>query len=146
MSIGSNVGLSYTASDLANQWSSGDSTEIAVRVPAGLNAQLLPGTWDPREGGWTWPFRWMLRHVGLHGGIQLVDLGQFLRNTSGDGSITCRASSLPAPRLGLLIGTPERAFTITGHVSYAPTLVDNSPALWRYGISVGYYVPFFDLN
>lgn len=157
VSIGSNVGMSYTVSNLASletigpRWQNAytDTREVQVRVPLGLAFQRLP-----RDGG---------VHHGWHLGLQIADLGQFV-TTGGDGTLNeVEWSSFLSPGLeaGVLVGEPTRSINLTLHAAYAPgvsasgvfDIADDGSkrrvtreGVWRYGVSIGFYVPFFDLN
>jgi hypothetical protein len=134
LSVGSNVGLSAT-------WSKGFRTEgdwgkaePSVRVPLGL-ALDLP--------------RWSC--VTLHLGIQLADLGQFVHRSDNKlDDVRWDDFVSPGVELGVSIPKLDRALNLSVHAAYAPTIpTDPSMArdgVWRVGLSVGYYVPFFDFN
>ncbi|HMG20771.1 MAG TPA: hypothetical protein VK607_05620, partial [Kofleriaceae bacterium] len=139
-SLGSNVGMSLTYTTKVDRLVEADDAthEIAVRVPLGLAVQYLPS--DLERPGWT---SWV-RYCGVHAGVQLADLGQFARETANQ--VTWASFVSPGVELGFLVGEPHRTVSVTAHVSYAPAIADGTPPVWRYGISIGYYVPFFDLN
>lgn len=138
-SLGSNVGISLTYTDIYDRRSPGDPREIAVRLPLGVALQRLPWGHDRERDK-----RVKGRYVGVHAGVQLADLGQFARDTAND--VTWATFVSPGVELGLLLGEPHRTLTISAHISYAPALADDQPPVWRYGLAVGYYVPFFDFN
>lgn len=129
LSLGSNVGFSST-------WSTEQSHQFALRVPLSLSLQYLP------SGSGVAGFR---SFWGLHVGVQVADLGQFIL-PKGEGDVTWSSFVAPGLEVGFLFGQPNRTFALTGHISYAPTLTDDSKPAWRGGISLSYYVPFFDLN
>ncbi len=148
VSLGSNVGMSLT---LVNQFNNrtvdtgfldSDARELSVRVPLGVSLQKLPGK----------------SVFGVHAALQVADLGQFV-TTGGDGKLDeVRWSSFVSPgaEVGVLIGEPSRTLSVTVHASYAPGLsvagkeatgeIVERDGVWRYGVSLGYYVPFFDFN
>lgn len=130
VSLGSNVGMAY-------RWSSKTRDDFGLRVPLGLNLQFLP---KGRVGDGE-----LLEYMGLHAGVQLADLGQLI-GTDDDRTITWSSFVAPGVEAGFLIGQPNRTFALTAHLSYAPTLTDDSKATWRVGLALSYYVPFFDLN
>lgn len=142
ISLGSNVGFSSTwSNEIARE--SGTTQEFALRVPLGLSFQCLPyGSARDVEEKTTVR---TLRYFGTHFGFQFADLGHFVRHT-GDSDVTWSSFVAPGIEAGVLFGQPNRLFTLVGHASYVPSLVDKSRAMWRFGVSFGYYVPFFDLN
>ncbi len=145
-SIGSNVGLAAT-------WSSKYDalTDVAfdpgVRVPLGFAIEYLPKKDSP---------------FGAHFGFQVADLGQFVRHGTNDELDSVRWADFVSPgaEFSLLLNFIDPAVNVTVHAEYAPSLqfstdtkdmMDNtvtttSDGVWRYGISLGYYVPFFDLK
>lgn len=133
VSLGSNVGLSATFTTFT--WS---HREVAVRVPLGL----------------------ALDTKRLHAAVQLADLGQFVRRGTDDKLDDVRWSDFLAPGFELGVSLRvipalklPRELNLAVHLSYAPSIApvtstDMSPpdGVWRYGISLAYYVPFFDFN
>lgn len=130
LALGSNVGFTST-------WATNVPHEFALRVPLGLTLQFLPRGSDGT--GWFW--KWW----GVHAGFQVADLGQFIRPDEDD-DVTWSSFVAPGLELGLLFGQPNRAVALTVHGTYAPTLTESSDPSWRLGLSLSYYVPFFDLN
>lgn len=128
-SIGSNVGFSFTAT---NRWQALDDFEPGVRVPLGITTEYLPGP----QG-----------MVGVRLGAQIADLGQFVRKGTDEkvDEIEWADFLSPGVEAGLLLG---RSVNLCLHVSYAPTVPKSmdTDGVWRVGLSLGYYVPFFDLN
>lgn len=140
VSLGSNVGAGWTYTT-KRQDDGKSEGGIAVRVPFGVALQYLPAAGRRTERGELQWHRWL----GVHAGLQLFDLGQFVR--SDDADVKWSSFVAPGVELGALIGTPSSAFSIAVHGAYAPALTDDSTrGAWRVGFSIGYYVPFFDLN
>lgn len=142
VSLGSNVGLSATFSNLA--FTKAGATEFApsVRVPMGLWIERLPKPY----GG-----------LGGHLGLQIFDLGQFVRQGGDDKLDDVRWADFVSPGVEFgytLAFIGDRAVNFTGHIAYAPSLRQAAPddamtdkdGVWRFGVSLGYYVPFVDLN
>lgn len=146
-SIGSNVGVGYAFSygrDAQGHIGSDALSAPALRLPLGVSYQRLPGT-DNRHG-------W-------HLGLQLVDLGQFVA-TGARGELedpTWSTFVAPGVEAGVdfrLTRTASATFNVSLHATYAPSMLERTDAAgevtasgaWRFGVAVGYYVPFFDLN
>jgi len=138
-SIGSNVGLSFTRNDPRGT-ATATSWDPALRIPLMVN--------------FDWLNLFGSKHLGWHAGLTLADLGQFAA-VDADGNVDeVRWTSFLSPgiELGLLVGRQAHPFNITVHAEYAPAAfphVENDrdvAGAWRVGVSVGYYVPFFDLN
>ena len=142
-SIGSNVGLSSTwtwpRDDQGGLTGAGWAPQL--RVPLAITWQKLPPSFEKGE----YP-------LGVHVGLMLADLGQFAAVGTDEGTVDdVRWSNFLSPgvELGLLLGArPETKLNLSAHVSYAPTLFQNDSyaGAIRFGISLGYYVPFFDFN
>lgn len=145
VSLGSNVGLAMTWSSLYQR--NDDALRQptpGLRVPLGLSVQWLP---QPRA------------NYGLYLSAQLADLGQFVRR--GDGAdamedLTWADFVAPGLEAGLPLGFLDPAINLGLHLSYAPTLGLTTPGgdgverrsagVWRFGVHLSYYVPFFDFN
>ncbi len=145
VSLGSNVGLAMTWSSLYQR--NDDALRQptpGLRVPLGLSVQWLP---QPRA------------KCGLYLSAQLADLGQFVRR--GDGAdamedLTWADFVAPGLEAGLPLGFLDPAINLGLHLSYAPTLGLTTPGgdgverrsagVWRFGVHLSYYVPFFDFN
>lgn len=89
---------------------------------------------------------------GLHLQLSVLDLGQYVAFSSGGGATPPRWQTALTANLqaGALLGTPKDPFVIGVDLRYSPALFptdgnQNGGAL-SYGLFVGYYVPFFDLN
>ena len=128
-SIGSNVGFSFTAS---NEWLGLDDFEPGIRVPLGIATEYLPSS------------RGL---VGVRLGAQVADLGQFVHRGTDDKVEEIEWADFVAPGVeaGMLLG---KSVNLSLHVSYAPSVPKtmDTDGVWRVGLSLGYYVPFFDLN
>jgi hypothetical protein len=143
-SIGSNVGISFTGS-VGYDGGDDSNVEPGVRVPLGISLEWLPGGEDEKAEKRTGLGSWL----GLRLGAQLADLGQFVRRGDDEMLAEVRWGDFVSPGIeaGVLIGGASASFNVSLHAEYAPTLsLDGSDGVWRYGISLGYYVPFFDLN
>ena len=149
-SLGSNVGVGVAWPLTRRDSDSFDYTPTAgVRIPLGFSLQRLPGGKDDKVGGAP---RWL----GWHAGLTLADLGQFLAADENGTVDDVRWSNFVSPGLeaGLLIGKPSQLITITVSAAYAPALFEEPGAdgsteaqgAFRFGATLGYYVPFFDLN
>jgi hypothetical protein len=135
-SIGSNVGLSMTWTEGFNVEDGRGKVEPSVRVPLGFSVDFSE-----------------CYGVALRGGVQLADLGQFVRRGSDDKLDDVRWSDFVSPgvEVGFAIPKLDRALNLSLHVAYAPTIAAGTgmtarDGVWRYGVSLGYYVPFFDFN
>jgi hypothetical protein len=95
---------------------------------------------------------------GWHLGLQVIDLGQFVA-TGPRGELqeptwsTFIAPGVEAGRDFRLSKPSSALFNVSVHATYAPALLEKTDDLgevtagaWRVGISLGYYVPFFDLT
>lgn len=145
-SLGSNVGMGYvwTAPNAKDPGTStdnpnGQSYTPQLRLPIGFAYDLLPKQWsiDPRKGG-------------LHLGATIGDLGQFAA-VGPDGKIQpVRWDNFLSPgiEVGFILGAPEQAINLTLHAEYTPALYQTSTegGAWRIGLTLGYYIPFFDFN
>jgi hypothetical protein len=136
LSLGSNVGFSATRT--APRATIEDSWAPQLRVPLGLALDELP---LDSKSGW---------RVGFHTGITIGDLGQFAA-IGKDGQVDdVRWNDFLSPgvEVGAIFGSPTRAFNLSFHVEYAPALFpkDDKGGAVRFGLSLGYYIPFFDLN
>src|SRR5262249_42740951 len=110
-----------------------------LRVPIGLAYDYLSAAWSisPAKGG-------------VHFGATIGDLGQFVA-TDADGKVQpIRWDNFVGPGLavGFILGDPQQAINLTVHGEYAPALYQGSDkgGAWRVGLTLGYYVPFFDFN
>lgn len=148
--LGSNVGAGGTWS-LTRR----DSYEISgmpgfgVRVPVGLSLQWLPAGRNDDDTYWrpSW--------LGGHLGVTVADLGQFLATDENGAVDDVRWSNFVSPGVeaGLLFGSSSHVLTLSLFASYPPALFEESDAdgkvkqgAFRFGATLGYYVPFFDLN
>ncbi len=137
VSLGSNVGASATWSyPRSSQYNDAWAPSPQVRVPIGFSLDLLP-----QKSGH--PF-------GFHSSLIVGDLGQFAA-LSGGALDNVRWDSFLSPgvEVGVLFGSPEHAVNLTFHAEYAPALFtdsNNVSGAARIGVSLGYYVPFFDFN
>jgi hypothetical protein len=157
LSLGSNVGAALTYSNVFDQDDARlaerhklTPRRLALRVPMGLSLQWLPGAWwDTPATSWIGrAARCTFKPFGLHVGINFVDLGQFVH---ADDTRDVRWSSFIAPgaEAGILFGGPQHALALTAHGAFVPGVSDPAAptrAQWQYGVSLGYHVPFFDLN
>jgi hypothetical protein len=148
-SIGSNVGLSSTWTWMrtnAGEFDSDAGWAPQLRVPLAITWQKLPPSFESGKC----PF-------GLHVGLVLADLGQFAAVGDAGSVDDVRWNNFLSPglELGLLLGKrPETKLNLSVHAAYAPTLfqIDSSDGMKthagaiRFGINIGYYVPFFDFN
>lgn len=137
-SLGSNVGVSATFVSRDVPLDDG-KFDPALRVPFGVSVEWLPTQTNPE--------------IGFRFGLQIADLGQFVREGSDDeldDDIAWSDFISPGVEVGALLGFLHPALNLSVHAAYAPSLKfaedDAKDGAWRYGISVGYYVPFFDLN
>ena len=137
-SLGSNVGLSATFVSRDAPLDDG-KFDPALRVPFGVSVEWLPTQTNPE--------------IGFRFGLQIADLGQFVREGSDDkldDDIAWSDFISPGVEVGALLGFLHPALNVSVHAAYAPSIKfadgDAKDGAWRYGISVGYYVPFFDLN
>lgn len=162
VSLGANVGIGAVrtyqrATDAAGYADPVD--RLALRVPLGLSLQWLPEGEDGED-------RCMRNdNLGWHLGLSLADLGQFLAADENGAVDDVRWSNFVAPGIeaGVLFGTPSRLGTLTAWAVYAPALFAGTRTIangegtdddelaevqgaWRVGVTLGYYVPFFDFN
>jgi hypothetical protein len=133
VSIGSNVGLSATWTDgVRDTWG---AVEPSLRVPLGV-------TIDIKQTG----------PIALHVGVLLADLGQFVHHDDQDTLKPVHWDDFVSPGLELGVALPgllDRKLNLSVHAAFAPSLpqdMNGKAGVWRYGISIGYYVPFFDFN
>lgn len=133
VSLGSNVGLSAAwTGGLRSGW--GD-VEPGVRVPLGVTVDLKP-----------------VGPVAFHVGVLFVDLGQFVHRDDMDELKPVHWDDFVSPGLEVGFALPrllDRKLNVSLHAAFAPSLPQSDPSksgVWRYGISIGYYVPFFDFN
>lgn len=139
-SLGSNVGAGLTAFNVFNKNDDQFAApEIALRLPLSISTQFLPLGSNKRRDEFE-----MWRYVGLHASLQFADVGQFARETAND--VTWATFVSPGLEVGVLLGEPHRAISVSVHGSYVPALAEDTPPMWRFGIALGYYVPFFDFN
>ncbi len=150
VSLGSNVGLSGTWTNVAFTKAGGNDFAPAVRVPLALRFEWLgkPDTawWRIGKGG----------EIGVHAAVQLIDLGQFVRNGGDDQMASVRWADFVSPglELGFSHAKLDRALNLTLHAEFAPAIRNVDPAIegtardgvWRFGIALSYYVPFVDLD
>jgi hypothetical protein len=140
-SLGSNVGVGFTPltglddddGDERDRWSP------SVRVPLGVRYEWLPSN------------KKRFKDFGLFGGVQLVDLGLFVRKDEDGTLAPIEWSDFVAP--GLEVGVSHAFFSrplnLTAHLTYAPSHDDGDGArsgVWRFGFGLAYYVPFLDLD
>jgi hypothetical protein len=157
-SIGSPVGMSF-----GGRWTPGTSktgypgpglsdayardSAFAWRLPLVLAYQRLPDVWP----------------VGFHMALTVADLGNFTRGATEGGSdkIRWRDFMQLGVQLGLLLGDSKHSVVVAGELSWSPSLYERdvtiapasgmtstahlSGALFA-GVTLAYYVPFFDLN
>ncbi|MEZ4401584.1 MAG: hypothetical protein R3B06_16280 [Kofleriaceae bacterium] len=151
VSLGANVGVgAIMTRERATDRSFDDAHwSVGARVPLGLAIQRLPAGAAGGEPSCA------SRYVGWHAGLTLADLGQFLAAKDGGALDDVRWSNFVSPgaELGVLIGSPSRVMTLTLSAAYAPALFAKPGAdgattqgAIRFGMTVGYYVPLFDLN
>lgn len=155
VSLGANVGFfgggEYQVRPGEAAW-----TYPQLSLPMGVAIQKLPWGQD-RAGG-----RRRERDVlGLHAQLSLIDLGQFL-NFNKDSQLAevnwTNFVTLGA-QLGMLFPLTRRArsselLNVVFDVHYAPGLnyqagsatTTNQAGVFRFGLFLGYYVPFFDFN
>lgn len=144
ISLGSNVGIGGFQTHTRDRV---EDSSFSIRVPVGAAFQWLP-LGDAAEGGLC------RKHIGLHLGLTLADLGQFLAVDDRGAVDDVRWSNFVSPgaEVGVLVGTPSNTFTFTLSGAYAPALFERgsgdnkTQGAYRIGFSVGYYVPFFDFN
>ncbi len=139
-SLGSNVGLSATWSRLALAEEESTLFSPGLRLPLAARIEWFPS-------------------VAKHGGhlaFQLIDLGQFVRR-GGEGElgdVHWADFVSPGIELGYNLGVlGDRALNISIHGAYAPSIEQRSgdtgitsDGVWRFGVALSYYVPFFDFN
>jgi hypothetical protein len=136
VSLGSNVGIGVVwSSPKADGYN--NSKSLQLRVPIGFDLDKLPP--ETHSVG-----------IGWHVGATIGDLGQFAA-VGSDGKVDAvRWDNFLSPGVegGILIGVPEHALNVAVHLEYAPALFATATGggAWRAGISLGYYVPFFDFN
>lgn len=145
VSIGSNVGLSYSVRNVDQDSTSDDPWQPAVRVPLGLRIEYLRKRGAGGGAG-----------VGGFVGLQLVDLGQFIRPDEDDELAAVEWADFLS--LGAEAGISHawlgRELNLAVHASYGPSLRHSNSdtthpqgtGVWTVGVALGYYVPFIDLN
>lgn len=151
VSLGSNVGMGGVATMRRDEDGdlSGFDPAFGVRIPLGLSAQWLP------EGKEALAGNCRRKYIGWHLGVTLADLGQFLAADDSGVLDDVRWGTVIAPgaEVGMLVGTPTQLLTFNLSANYAPALFETGETpdtkrqgAVRFGLTVGYYVPFFDLN
>lgn len=139
VSIGSNVGLSATFVDAFDSEAGSTRFDPGVRIPLGIavDSEL-----------------WWGKSIGLRIGVQLIDLGQFVRRNDDDELADVQWADFVSPgvEVGLSLAFLGRPLNLSAHASYAPSIEVGigdgltQDGAWRFGAAVSYYVPFFDLN
>jgi hypothetical protein len=148
-SIGSNVGLAATWSSKYNELTK-NVFDPGVRVPFGLAIEYLP----KKDS-----------NFGVRFGFQVADLGQFVRRGTNDKLDSVRWADFMSPgaEFSFLLNFLDPNVNLSFHAEYAPSLpfsisttetmgstttttTTTTDGVWRYGISIGYYVPFLDLK
>lgn len=171
-SLGANVGVgsgfSYDISDgsglvaqsarsqrlLAFPDSPGFAGNVSLDLPMGVAIQRLPDRY--------WGKRCLPRQIadtvrkgekpcqrhpfggGFHAQISVVDLGQFLDLNDLESTPAWNEFLMVGAQLGLMVGSPQNAFTIATDVRYQPYIGQQGSV--AVGFVATYYVPFFDLN
>ncbi len=125
-----------------------------LSLPTGVALEWLPR--DARSKPTHWSKFWA--HFGLHLQFSLLDLGQFV--TVSDKELAEPTPATPfyfGGQVGVLVGTPKYNALFAFDGGYAPGMTykeetDEStpkevlPGGWRFGGSVGMFVPFLDFN
>jgi hypothetical protein len=152
VSIGANVG--FVA---GKQYVIASGSEQAMypqlSLPVGIAVQRLPSAGTTRAG------TGLGQYIGIHGQASIVDLAQFLSYDEKGKLATPRPDTIAmlGLQLGVLLGKPSSAATIAFDLRYAPGILADgntkTPAkegakagAVRFGLTIGYYVPFFDFN
>ncbi len=138
-SLGSNVGLSLTWDDRYGSKEGDDVFDPGLRVPLGIGVDWM----HHKDSAF-----------GLHVGLQVADLGQFVRRGTDDKLDDVRWADFVSPgaEVGVLLAFLDPRLNLALHLAYAPSLEyqdqagEHTDGVWRYGLSLSYYVPFFDLN
>lgn len=108
-------------------------TEVppALTMPLGLVWQKLP---NHKDFG-----------VGFHAQLSPFDLAEWLPNSTQPAEdLTWAEVVVVDLQLALALGRPQDLFTVGAFARYNPYAPDED--LWRAGVVLSYYVPFFDLN
>jgi hypothetical protein len=150
-SIGANVSLGLQGSHvgpIGEIFKDDKLNRNFVSLPMGLALQRLPGPncWKP----WN-----IVCLSNPHFMLTVIDLAQYLTVSKGEAEIQSPKPELAtALRLGLegglLFGEPSFPISLTVHGAWIPRVTyegsDETRGEFRYGVSVGVFVPFLDLN
>lgn len=153
VSLGSNVGLSYSWRDVdrrADSDAMDDQWQPRVRVPLGVRLECLRKR-DAKG----------LSGLGVFGSVNVIDLGQFVRGDEDDDFAEVEWADFVGigGELGVSHTRFARELNLSIHASYAPSIRyttndgadqdaddDHRAGVWTVGVALGYYVPFIDLN
>lgn len=121
-----------------------------LSLPMGLALQYLP---DRRDATKQDPLRARRVWMGWHLQVSAIDLGQFIA-LDGRAKLTenIRWADFVTAGLqtGLIVGTPDTNFLLAADFRWLPTAFSSadgdSAGAFRLGLTLSYYVPFFDLN
>lgn len=153
-SLGANVGF-HAGYEYRLQAGGASWFYPQLSLPMGVAIEKLP--WGSERTNGTSRVR---DQLGLHAQLSIIDLAQFL-NYSDQGNLAkvewSNFVTLGA-QVGLLFGFTRKAraselFNLVLDVRYAPGLhftdslgEETKPGVFRLGLYLGYYVPFFDFN
>lgn len=149
VSVGSNVGLGFSVRDIDQDDTSDDDDDDpwlpALRVPLGVRLEHLRKRDATGRAG-----------LGYFFALNVIDLGQFVRRNEDDD--LAKVDWADFVGIGLEAGFSHawlgRELNLAAHATYAPSIrsetgdPDNPhrAGVWTYGVALGYYVPFIDLN
>ena len=122
-----------------------------LSLPTGVALQYLPNRQDPSDK--RNPARARSISLGWHLQLSPIDLGQFIA-LDGSAKLTDNVRwtdfLLAGLQTGFIIGTPDINFLLAADFRWLPTVfpaADGSSAgAFRFGLTLAYYLPFFDFN
>ncbi len=122
-----------------------------LSLPMGVALQYLPNRQDPADK--LNPARARSVSVGWHLQLSPIDLGQFIA-LDGNAKLTDNVRwtdfVLAGLQTGLIVGTPDVNFLLAADFRWLPTVFPaadgQSAGAFRFGLTLAYYLPFFDFN
>lgn len=122
-----------------------------LSLPMGVALQYLPNRQDPADK--RNPARARSVSVGWHLQLSPIDLGQFVA-LDGSAKLTDNVRwtdfMLAGLQTGLIVGTPDVNFLLAADFRWLPTVFPaadgESAGAFRLGLTLAYYLPFFDFN
>jgi hypothetical protein len=137
LSVGGNVGVFAGLQNVVNRSLDADSRSAGAWLPMGLALQWMP---EAKPG------------VGFHSMLYFFDLGQYVFVREAALSLTevsWQNAFTLGGQLGLVIAPwgPSALISVGPYFQYTPLISDNQGnAFYNFGLGIGLYIPFFDLN